>query len=278
MGKGLDDFDRCLLDDSRLACKGPFCEGGNGRTDKTDGQKRNLACWTETKAWGFVLEQKTVSSKSQPKKNIVVLEGGRTELDANANRVLRPADEGGTSRDVKEEDENSSSSTTSSSSAAARLGTTALAALTDLCGRQLLSPAFFLGPSSSSPLNVSGESGGQHAVSEAGQQPDKAVLPASKPRLYLRSHKMAGLKDLLMSEKLNTHAISLQLTAQSQVQLGGRAKNNAARAEAAAADALNNPAATGSPAPNNNKDGADSGKHPDAAQSVPSRPKRTRKE
>lgn len=33
---------------------------------------------------------------------------------------------------------------------------------------------------------------------------------------------MAGLKDLLLSEKLNTHAISLQLTAQSQVQLGGR--------------------------------------------------------
>ena len=33
---------------------------------------------------------------------------------------------------------------------------------------------------------------------------------------------MAGLKELLLSEKLNTHAISLQLTAQSQVQLGGR--------------------------------------------------------
>lgn len=44
----------------------------------------------------------------------------------------------------------------------------------------------------------------------------------AKPQLYLRSHKMAGLKDLLLSEKLNTHAISLQLTAQSQVQLGGR--------------------------------------------------------
>lgn len=33
---------------------------------------------------------------------------------------------------------------------------------------------------------------------------------------------MAGLKDLLLAEKLNTHAISLQLTAQSQLQLGGR--------------------------------------------------------
>jgi len=44
----------------------------------------------------------------------------------------------------------------------------------------------------------------------------------AKRKLYLRSHKMAGLKELLLSEKLNTHAISLQLTAQSQVQLGGR--------------------------------------------------------
>ena len=44
----------------------------------------------------------------------------------------------------------------------------------------------------------------------------------TRPRLHLRSHKMAGLKDLLLAEKLNTHAISLQLTAQSQVQLGGR--------------------------------------------------------
>lgn len=33
---------------------------------------------------------------------------------------------------------------------------------------------------------------------------------------------MRGLKDLLLGEKLNTHAISLQLTAQSQVQVGGR--------------------------------------------------------
>ncbi|XP_046388544.1 menin [Ischnura elegans] len=39
----------------------------------------------------------------------------------------------------------------------------------------------------------------------------------SRSRLTLRSHKMTGLKDLLLAEKLNTHAISLQLTAQSQV-------------------------------------------------------------
>ncbi|KOX72153.1 Menin [Melipona quadrifasciata] len=37
-----------------------------------------------------------------------------------------------------------------------------------------------------------------------------------RPRITLYSQKMKGLKDLLLAEKLNTHAISLQLTAQSQ--------------------------------------------------------------
>ena len=41
-----------------------------------------------------------------------------------------------------------------------------------------------------------------------------------KPRIILYSQKMKGLKELLLAEKLNTHAISLQLTAQSQVQIG----------------------------------------------------------
>lgn len=39
----------------------------------------------------------------------------------------------------------------------------------------------------------------------------------SHPTTTLYSHKMKGLKDLLLAEKLNTHAISLHLTAQSQV-------------------------------------------------------------
>lgn len=36
-----------------------------------------------------------------------------------------------------------------------------------------------------------------------------------KPVITLYSQKMKGLKDLLLAEKLNTHAISLQVTAQS---------------------------------------------------------------
>lgn len=44
----------------------------------------------------------------------------------------------------------------------------------------------------------------------------------STPKLILHSQKMRGLKTLLLSEKLNTSAISLQLTAQSQVQVGSK--------------------------------------------------------
>uniref|UniRef100_A0A182RCU6 Menin n=1 Tax=Anopheles funestus TaxID=62324 RepID=A0A182RCU6_ANOFN len=43
-----------------------------------------------------------------------------------------------------------------------------------------------------------------------------------RPIIVLYSQKMKGLKDLLLTEKLNTNAISLQITAQSQVQVGGK--------------------------------------------------------
>ncbi|XP_055639128.1 menin [Toxorhynchites rutilus septentrionalis] len=43
-----------------------------------------------------------------------------------------------------------------------------------------------------------------------------------RPMISLYSQKMKGLKDLLLAEKLNTNAISLQITAQSQVQVGGK--------------------------------------------------------
>lgn len=50
---------------------------------------------------------------------------------------------------------------------------------------------------------------------------DDIIIP-KRPEITLYSQKMKGLKDLLLAEKLNTHAISLQLTAQSQVQVGGK--------------------------------------------------------
>lgn len=50
---------------------------------------------------------------------------------------------------------------------------------------------------------------------------DDLLLP-KRPEITLYSQKMKGLKDLLLAEKLNTHAISLQLTAQSQVHVAGK--------------------------------------------------------
>lgn len=47
---------------------------------------------------------------------------------------------------------------------------------------------------------------------------------SNRPTVILRSQKMKQLKDLLLSEKLNTHAISLHLTAQSQVQVGKKGR------------------------------------------------------
>lgn len=54
------------------------------------------------------------------------------------------------------------------------------------------------------------------------QEEEEDDLTPKRPVITLYSHKMKGLKDLLLSERLNTHAISLQVTAQSQVQVGGK--------------------------------------------------------
>jgi menin len=83
-------------------------------------------------------------------------------------------------------------------------------ALTAACGERILNRDFLL------------QGGGEPFVGEgdlAGTS-SEFKLEKSHPTLILHSQKMRGLKDLLLSEKLNTHAISLQLTAQSQVQFG----------------------------------------------------------
>lgn len=77
-------------------------------------------------------------------------------------------------------------------------------ALTAACGERLLNRDFLL------------QGGCEPFVEEASTSVELKV--EMKPKLILYSQKMKGLKDLLLSEKLNTHAISLQLTAQSQVQ------------------------------------------------------------
>ncbi len=53
---------------------------------------------------------------------------------------------------------------------------------------------------------------------------DYEILIPKRPVITLTSHKMKGLKDLLLAEKLNTNAISLQITAQSQVHVGKKSR------------------------------------------------------
>ncbi|XP_052867387.1 menin isoform X1 [Anopheles cruzii] len=61
------------------------------------------------------------------------------------------------------------------------------------------------------------------AIAPKEEEPTKGTkdeLEPKRPIIVLYSQKMKGLKDLLLAEKLNTNAISLQITAQSQV--GGK--------------------------------------------------------
>lgn len=54
---------------------------------------------------------------------------------------------------------------------------------------------------------------------------DDGEFTPKRPVITLYSHKMKGLKDLLLAEKLNTNAISLQITAQSQGGKKNRTEN-----------------------------------------------------
>lgn len=47
-----------------------------------------------------------------------------------------------------------------------------------------------------------------------------------RPVISLTSQKMRGLKELLLAEKMNSNAISLQITAQSQVYVGKKSRNS----------------------------------------------------
>ncbi|KAK9507999.1 hypothetical protein O3M35_007753 [Rhynocoris fuscipes] len=115
-------------------------------------------------------------------------------------------------------------------------------ALTAACGERILNRQFLLQgggepfvpgqpedeATTSSPCDGSDDASGSTSTStkkgktNIGDNDDTTKQKKSSPKLVLYSHKMRGLKDLLLGEKLNTHAISLQLTAQSQVQVGGR--------------------------------------------------------
>lgn len=59
---------------------------------------------------------------------------------------------------------------------------------------------------------------------EAKEVEEETPVENTRPTVVLHSQKMKELKDLLLAEKLNTHAISLHLTAQSQVQVGKKGR------------------------------------------------------
>nr|XP_029714866.1 menin-like [Aedes albopictus] len=129
-----------------------------------------------------------------------------------------------------------------------------LEALVGKCGEKLLNPDFLLqggGQPFTSEDSELGSAGGQNNGSvvkngkkekssdkkeatikknEIKVEPKRESLQLvdsedggpKRPLITLYSQKMKGLKDLLLAEKLNTNAISLQITAQSQVQVGGK--------------------------------------------------------
>lgn len=130
-----------------------------------------------------------------------------------------------------------------------------LQALTAACGEKILNPDYLLqgggqpftellnnegetstnaSPSPTSPAvvqKVSSEAPSARTVSPLPSTllvkvsnvcNDDEILTPKRPIITLYSQKMKGLKNLLLAERLNTHAISLQVTAQSQVQVGGK--------------------------------------------------------
>jgi menin len=115
-----------------------------------------------------------------------------------------------------------------------------IAALTEACGETLLNPGYLLrgigSPFTNNRLLLAPAAGSgtaedaeeallttvEQPIHEDAESEEEEDEEEERPSLELHSRKMAGLKELLLAEKLNTSAISLQLTAQSQVQVGGR--------------------------------------------------------
>lgn len=110
-----------------------------------------------------------------------------------------------------------------------------LAALTAACGEKLLNPNFLTGgevqPFTTDVQKKNSEEGEKNEITDVKQEVIATPLVVEvvkkedyeepkRPEIKLYSHKMKGLKNLLLAEKLNTQAILLQMTAQSQVGAG----------------------------------------------------------
>ncbi|KAG5330838.1 MEN1 protein, partial [Acromyrmex charruanus] len=103
-------------------------------------------------------------------------------------------------------------------------------ALTAACSEKILNRDYLL-QGGGEPFVAPPDDALPPAPSTSQENVEPEVLPEAdseneRPRITLYSQKMKGLKDLLLAEKLNTHAISLQLTAQSQVQIGKKSRGS----------------------------------------------------
>ncbi|XP_023029830.1 menin 1 [Leptinotarsa decemlineata] len=114
-------------------------------------------------------------------------------------------------------------------------------ALTAGCSEKILNPEYLL-QGDGSPF-MGGEFPSASKILESGEkvnvgpstskvegheetEKENSKTEDRRPTVILRSQKMKELKDLLLAEKLNTHAISLHLTAQSQVQVGKKGRGD----------------------------------------------------
>ncbi|KAJ3631438.1 hypothetical protein MTP99_012567 [Tenebrio molitor] len=116
-------------------------------------------------------------------------------------------------------------------------------ALTAACSEKILNPDYllqgdgspFVGGDDAIPLEK--ENGKPSTSKQEIEEKKEETIPKveekeeeqkenKRPTIILHSQKMKELKDLLLAEKLNTHAISLHLTAQSQVQVGKKGRSD----------------------------------------------------
>lgn len=144
-----------------------------------------------------------------------------------------------------------------------------LAALTAACGEKLLNPNFLTGGEvqpfkteedekkreAAIPVGHQQLSGDKKGMPEGGKVegfkdevksqklPDEDNEP-KQPLIKLYSQKMKGLRNLLLAEKLNSQAILLQMTAQSQVGAGKKASRglNAMNDSAGMQESVGSPA------------------------------------
>lgn len=142
-------------------------------------------------------------------------------LNNNNNNYYKTKEKGNAARDLIKSLESKVPATPASTHPS-------IQALTAACSEKILNRDYLLqgdGEPFVAPPEITINSA--PSTSQEPVVPEEVVDPENeKPKITLYSQKMKGLKDLLLAEKLNTHAISLQLTAQSQVQIGKKTRSN----------------------------------------------------